>query len=280
MDNNFKKNKKKLVTLIDNIEKQSEKLPILKNMLEKVEQSEEIIKNFPDQQEFPEYIYSDLTQGLDYFAKYVGDIQPNDYRFVDTSYSLTISGSTASYSDINQFSGKNQKQENWKYSSLEIFNLEFKEKNLQIEIEGFFERINANLNLVEFRELQEFKKDFESKKIDHSAFANKMRNVCLHFKGLMKKTSDIEKYGKTKKKKETWPKIAEQIVPNTPQLRKDFIKHGNHWTEIHSNLSGILKTYKDDDYEKLLSHYNELNRLLYAFMNIIEEEKIKKAIKS
>ena len=276
--NDFKKNKEKLVTLIDNIEMQSEKLPILKNMLEKVEQSELIIKNFPNQQELPKDIYIDLTQGLDYFAKNAGDVNPSNLGFIDTSYSLIISGSTASYSALNQYNGQNQEQENWKYNSLKVFNMEFEKNNLQIEIVRFFEEINAKQNLDEFKELQEFKNRFESKKIDHSAFANKMRNVCLHFKGLMKKASDLEKYGKTKNKKETWPKIAEQIVTNTPQLRKDFIKHGNQWTEIHSNLSGILKTYEDNDYEKLLSHYNELNRLLYAFINIVEKEKIKNAI--
>jgi len=130
--NDFKKNKEKLVTLIDNIEMQSEKLPILKNMLEKVEQSELIIKNFPNQQELPKDIYIDLTQGLDYFAKNAGDVNPSNLGFIDTSYSLIISGSTASYSALNQYNGQNQEQENWKYNSLKVFNMEFEKNNLQI----------------------------------------------------------------------------------------------------------------------------------------------------
>jgi hypothetical protein len=277
----FKSNKKKLETLIHNFDKQSKSLPKLKRMLKEVERNEKIIKLFPYQSKFPKNIYNHLNQGLQYFSDEVGDINDVDLSCIDTSYSLIVSGSSASYSEISEFNICDQNEADWKYSVIDIFNNENKDKSLEKEIIDFFNEISASKNKIEFENLLKNKEEFQKNQIDHSAFSNKMRNICLHFKGLLKKAADIEKFGiskKTNNNKMSWPKMAKQIVLDQSKLRKDFEEHGKKWTKIHSNLSGKLKDYDIENKDELIKIFDEVVRLLCAFIVIVDKEKVKKAI--
>ena len=276
----FKKNIKKLSTYIENIEKQTESLPKLRRMLEISQVQEIIVDNFPSQSTFINSICERMNEGLKMFSDSVGEVESIEQPYNRDSYIVTITGATGSFQEISNYNGVSEAENIWKYQSLNLYE-EYLDKNRTIDfIKSFFSEIGANENNKEFEELLDIKELFKSDISDHSAFGSKIRNVILHFKGILKKVAQISRNEQPSKKKLSWPKMAEAIVLNSSsnRVKSEFSQLGRQWTIMHSRLSEILKDYSIANKNDLINLSTEMIALIEAFIEIIDREKIKNAI--
>ncbi len=273
----LKSNINNLKTYLSNIEKQAEDLPNLKRMLHVAEVQDGISDRFPSGSSTVNIINDYINQGLQLFTDSVGAVEPLANTFNHDSYATTISGATGSFHYITNFKPTTQEEFEWKNTSINCYKDYIDDWNIRDSIKQYFNQIGAQKNEKEFQELLDYKENFTSDILDHSALGNKIRNVLLHFKGIMKKAAQISRGEKPSKKELSWPKIGDAIIYNSKsnRLKQEFKRLGKQWTLLHSQLSGILKCYSINDKNELLTLTTEVVLLIEAFILIIDSNKLK-----
>lgn len=277
----FDKNKENLRLYIQNVQKQAKELPTLKRMLDIADLSYDVYIKYPGENNPIDLENSLINQGLEIFNQTKDSFVPFQGSNLDEAFPLTISGATGSYYDIRTHPISSEKEKHWKANTMTQFDTFIKNWSTKDKIKEFFKEIGANELLVEFKEMLDFKENFRTSIIDHSAFGNKTRNVLQHFKGILKKAAQITLNEKPSKNRDlSWPKMGNAIVknPKSPRQISTFKELGDKWQEAFSNLSQILKDYSLDDNESLIEISNEVLLLLESFISIIDLKKMKNAI--
>ena len=224
-------------------------------------------------------VYQNSNEALSILIPNLPNIESIDQSILLDSYSASFSGSTASYSDVSCYMPNSPDEYQWKNSAIR----EFEKRIILTEnsinsIEKFFSIVNAKEFIAEYTELRKEFEIYNSGNPDHVAFGFKLRNFIEHFKGVLKKAGDIEKFGRERDRKVSWPKLASDISlrPKGNQAEKDFIKMGSIWVDCHDFLSGNSKKFNGSDYDNYCNCYNTCISMLLTFTQIVDIEKIKK----
>jgi hypothetical protein len=278
---NFKNNLAQLKLYIDNVQKAAEEIQTLQKMYELGSINYSAFTSYPSGSIPYDLDKSDLNRGLQIFSDSRGEILPFSGSNLNDAYHAMVSGATASFSELRGTATSTSDQSKWKSDQLsEIDRFQAKWK-IADQISAKMKSLGLIDLATEFDEMCELGAKFKSGIVDHSSFGIKMRNVLEHFKGFLKKAAQLALNQKPSKDKElSWPKMAEAIVKNpksTVQLT-NFVTLGRGWTNIHRDLSDLLKSYSVADKEKLNSIYSEELLLIEAFLSSVNETKLAAAI--
>ena len=274
----FKSALEKLEQYIKIAEEKASQLPHLKRMYELGKIEDKILDSFPSNSPFIVDLNNSMIEGFNLFSNSIGEIPitPN----IRNAFVVTISGATGSYQSITNYDAQSQLEKNWKNESLSLFRTAFDNENAVDKIRDFFSNINATKNLIEFEEFLHVKSQFESNLVDHTALGNKMRNVILHFKGILKKAAQINRGTKVSNKQLSWPKMSEGLIDKkvSTTIKNKFVALGTQWTVMHSQLSEILKDYSISNKDDLINLCVQIVALIEAFIEIVDIEKVKKGL--